>query len=195
MNETIEVAQVIKAIESACTRLPDKIAATAVNFSKERFRAQNWVDGNTEPWRPRKKSSRWGKTKRNNGRKLLVDTGRLRRSIRKIYADSEVVIIGTDVEYAQVHNDGFSGTVIQDVKAHKRNRYGKKKEGKGIYSVKTRRERTRTVKTIESTGMVKAHTRTIHQNIPRRQFIGQSAILSQQIERIVVAEFTRALKQ
>jgi len=35
--------------------LPVKCAAIAVNFTKERFRTQNWLDKTPEPWKPRKR--------------------------------------------------------------------------------------------------------------------------------------------
>lgn len=194
MNETKEVQRILNQLEEAYKKMPNQVAALAVNFSKERFRAQNWVDESTKPWRKRKRSTWRGKTPRNNGRAVLVDTGRLRRSIRKIKADSEIVIIGSDVEYAQAHNDGINGSFTQTVKSHNRNKYGKAKQGTGVFSVKSRKERTRTVKTVKKTSIVKTYTRTIKQRIPQRQFIGQSVVLNQQIERLVTAAFIKALK-
>lgn len=195
MQETIEFDRILKQIENAQRRIiPNVVATVAVNFSKERFKAQNWVDSNTKPWARRKTKTWRGKTPRNNGRAVLVDTGRLRRSIRKIKVDAQSVIIGTDVEYARAHNDGFNGSVTQTVKSHSRNKYGKGKQGTGVFSVKSRKERTRTVKTVEKTSIVKTYTRTIKQRIPQRQFIGASQVLNRQIERAVTAAFIKALK-
>lgn len=191
----MDVDRILREIERTASRvLPNLVAATAVNFVKERFRAQNWVDSTTKPW-PRRKSKTWGrKTPRNKGRAVLVDTGRLRRSIRKIKADAESVIIGTDVEYAQVHNEGFRGKITQTVNQHTRNRYGREKRGRGVYSVKTKKELTKSVTVVKGVSKVGTYTRTIRQNIPKRQFIGQSAVLNRQIERVVQAAFTKALK-
>ncbi len=195
MQETQEFERIIKQIENTHRRIiPNLVATVAVNFSKERFKAQNWVDSNTKPWRRRKTQTWRGKTPRNNGRAVLVDTGRLRRSIRKIKVDSESVIIGTDVEYARAHNEGFNGTITQTVKSHSRNKYGKAKQGTGVFSVKSRKERTRTVKTVEKTSIVRTHTRTIKQRIPQRQFIGESQVMNWQIERAVTAAYIKALK-
>ena len=56
--------------------LPRKIAIVAVNFSKERFKQQAWLDGGLQKWQPRKNS-------RDSKRALLVKSGRLRRSIHQ----------------------------------------------------------------------------------------------------------------
>ena len=49
MLETFELERTLKALEAAYKRLPNGVATVAVNFSKERFRAQNWIDDRTEP--------------------------------------------------------------------------------------------------------------------------------------------------
>lgn len=58
--------------------LPRKIAGTAVNFSKENFKRQGWLDNGLQRWAPRKKRG----SRRTDNRVILVKSGRLRRSIR-----------------------------------------------------------------------------------------------------------------
>ena len=99
-------------------------------------------------------------------------------------------MIGTDVPYAQIHNEGFRGNV--NIKAHVRKRYRNEKEGTGVYSTRTRKERTRTKRVVDSGHTVQSHTRKI--NMPKRQFMGSSAVLDKQIERMMNAEFNKALK-
>ena len=94
-----------------------------------------------------------------------MDSGRLRRSIRTTHVDRDSAAIGTDVEYAQAHNDGFRGRVNQRVRSHYRK--GRK---------------------------VKSFKRTINQNIPQRQFIGNSAVLDRRIHRMMTVEIIRAMK-
>lgn len=106
--------------KSRLLTLPIKVGDTAILYTKQRFAQANWIDHRVESWRPRKAVTKWGKTKRNKGRALLVDTGRLRRSIRIMGKTSSSVTIGSDVPYASVHNDGFRGSVSQRVKAHTR---------------------------------------------------------------------------
>jgi phage gpG-like protein len=193
MQETFEFDRSLAQLEAAFRRLPNGVATVAVNFFKERFRAQNWVGDHTEPWKPRKNSPHWArKGERGSRRAILVKTGRLRRSIRKISAMAEQVVIGTDVPYAQIHNEGYRGPIEQQVKAHTRHHT--------TFGITGRRElRTRTritygrVRTGD-TSEVRAHTRRIRVNIPRRQFIGQSVALNRQIERFITAELMRALK-
>lgn len=102
--------------------LPGMAATVAVNFSKDRFRQQNWIDNRTEPWVKRKENAKLAR--RNRGRAVLVKSSRLKRSIRKIYVGSTRAIIGSDVPYASVHN------------------YGSGKQGTGTFNIKTRRENT-----------------------------------------------------
>jgi phage gpG-like protein len=99
--------------------LPRRAATEAVNFSKERFKQQNWVDTATHPWKKRKPIK--SESRRSSQRAILVKSGRLRRSIRTTYVDKDMAKIGTDVPYARIHNEGFRGRVSQRVRAHTRN--------------------------------------------------------------------------
>lgn len=128
------------------TSLPDRIldeashtvAEAAVEYYKGRF-GEKAFDGN--PWAPAKVPRRTGS--------LLIDSGDLQNSIRPAYIGRDKVVIsaGNDkVNYAQVHNEGFAGSVI--VPAHVR---GTRKYGDVN---------------------VKEHTRNT--NIPQRQFMGAS---------------------
>lgn len=146
----------------------NKIGAEAVNFSKERFRAQNWVDNNTEQW-PKRKVNKGRETDK---RAILTGPGtaRLRRSVRKIRADADSIVIGTDVPYAQIHNEGGRFRATQRVKQHKRT----SKKGTSY--------------------TVNPFTRTISVNMPRRRFLGNSAILARRIERVAYVEFNKILK-
>ena len=105
-------------LENYLGSLPDKVlddaaqivAETATEYYKERFREKAF-DGN--PWAP-------AKVPRRNG-SLLIDSGNLLGSIRPAYVGRDKVVIsaGNDkVDYAQVHNEGFTGQVT--VSAHVR---------------------------------------------------------------------------
>lgn len=120
-----------------------------------------------------------------------MQSGRLRRSIRVLRTTTDAVVIGTDVPYAAAHNDGFRGTV--NVRVHKRNRYKKGRKGTGVYSVKTKKERTRTVTSYDGAHWVQSHTRTVR--IPKRQFLGDSPYLRARIQRMIAAEIMRAAKR
>lgn len=103
------------------------------------------------------------KDKKLSGQVLKVQTGRLRRSINFRVGESETGIeatVGTNVEYARVHEFGFKGTV--NVKAHMR-------KGKQAYQVR-------------------AHTRQV--NLPERSFLRSTmtdmrAGIDQRIARVI----------
>lgn len=173
------------ALRSRLLTLPIKVGDTAVLFSKQRFAQKNWIGNNTEYWRPRKAYSKWGKTPRNKGRALLVDTSRLRRSIRIMNKTTTSVTIGSDVPYAKAHNEGYRGNVSQPVSAHTRRK---------TQAIVGKSGRTLKGRLVVGETQVKAHSRTIKQNIPRRRFIGQSPYLDKQIIRIISAEINKAIK-
>lgn len=159
--------------------LPDKMGKAIVNWSKNRFRTQSWADGGDFPWKPRKRGA-----KRSVGRAILIDTGRLRRSIRIIRTTKHSVTIGSDVPYADAHNEGFTGTVT--VKAHHRRTFGKVE----VYSIKTQKKRK--VKAQTGIGMVSEHKREM--NIPRRRFLGESKDMNAMLARLIESEISKVLK-
>ncbi|MEA4916558.1 phage virion morphogenesis protein [Proteiniphilum sp.] len=177
----------MNALKSAYRKLPDEIAAIAVEFSKERFRDQAWLDSTKERWKPRKQRRRGG-TKRSQT--LLVDTGRLKRSIRKISANADRIVIGSDVPYASIHNYGgtITGTFTvraHTVKAHRRRAHTRVRSGR------TEKIKTQTVRS----HMVKSHSRKVNMRIPQRQFLGNSYTLRRRIYLLTASRFSRALKQ
>lgn len=123
---------------------PDVIADTATEYFKERF-TEKAYDGN--PWKE-------GRPKRTGS--LLVDSGALLNSIRPVYIGQDKVTISAGdmkVDYARIHNEGFSGEVF--VNPFQRTRKGKVED-------------------------VKGHTRNM--NIPQRQFMGKADELADRIK-------------
>lgn len=170
-----------KKVEASLKKFPRLAASEAQNFFLDSFRRQAWIGYNTETWPKRKPGG-----KRNTGRALLVDTGRLKRSIRIKKADWDSVIVGSDVPYAGVHNDGFTGT--QKVGAHSRTasrrvatRYNK--------NGKASRAKSAQVKIRGKGHQVKAFNRK--QRIPRRRFMGNSPYLNRRIDRVFTLELSK----
>jgi len=189
MNNKVDISEFTRRLDSVLEtykRLPTEIATIAVNFSKERFRDQAWLDETKHKWKPRKaQRGRTGK----RSQTLLVDTGRLKRSIRKIKATTDHVIIGTDVPYAEIHNEGgeIRKTVnvkSHAIKSHRRKAYTRNRNGRA------ERIKAQTIKTYT----VKAHTRKMNLKIPSRRFMGNSYTLARRIELHVTARFVRALR-
>ena len=134
---------------------PRMVGTMAVNFFKDRFERGGWQDASFKKWDARKNNKTKGKTKK---RAILVQTGRLRRSIRITHVLNNSVHVGTDVPYAQLHNEGGSINTTASVRAHTR----KGKKGKSH--------------------AVKAHTRKVLINITQRQFMGNSDFLNRRIQ-------------
>jgi len=158
-------------------RSMSKVAILAVNFSKERFVQKNWLSNRREPWQGRKRPARGS---------ILVKSGRLKRSIRKLAQGNYYVYIGTDVPYAPVHNDGGTINKTVTVRAHTR-----KKEAR-----RTRDSRGRYEQRGAATNhQVKSHRRRMNVTMPKRQFLGDSAILNRRIERFLSAELNNEINR
>ena len=137
-------------------------AIEAERFFKQRFIRKNWLDQSPEPWEPRKRKAPGS---------LMIGkgSGRLKKSIRRINVTRNSVTIGTDVPYAQIHNEGGTINKIVTVKAHSRKRKGRSEN-------------------------VKSHRRKMNITMPKRQFIGESKMLLHRIERMVEVELFRILR-
>ncbi len=189
MQETREFIIIIEKLAQLYPKLPNMAATIAVNFAKERFVMQNWVDRTRQPWVKRKES----KYDKRKGRAILVDKAILKRDIHKIEVSATRAVIGTTrltAGYAKAHNEGFEGTVT--VKQHSRRRYKKVKEK---YTTKKGNARTRTSKQVDTdkaTISVQTHTRKM--KIPERRFLGASAVLDRRIERYITNQFIQVLK-
>ena len=183
MQNSFDFGRIEQRIKEAMLTLPVIVGNEAVNFALDNFRRQGFLGPNIEPWLQRKNR------KKNKGRAILVQTGRLRNSIRIIKVTNNTVVIGTDVPYAKAHNEGFRGAV--QVAEHSRNSYESHKIATGGFTMKGK-PRMKTVQSIKKTGMVKAHT--MKMNIPKRQFIGNSPFLDQRITRVIAAQLLKAVK-
>lgn len=155
-------------------RLPQAMADAARNFFVDSFTKQGWDTGHgIKKWKPRKKSD--GRRRR----AILVKSGRLRKSIRIRRATFRRITIAAEAPYAAAHNFGVDETVT--VRAHTRHTYATVSEK---YTTRTGKEKTK-FKRIESgkSHTVRSHTR--HMQLPQRQFMGDSQMLDQKLDRIV----------
>lgn len=169
VNGLAEMARKFDAISKAYNRLPAEVSTIAVRFSKNRFVEQSWYDEHRERWKPLKR-----RRPGTGSQTILVKTGRLKRSIRKIYADNKRVIIGTDVPYAPIHNDGGTINKLVTVKAHTR-KNSRTRKGRPVVNVKT-------------------HRRKMNTTIPKRQFLGNSERLNRELFLHIETQLENALK-
>jgi phage gpG-like protein len=184
MNETGDNLQAqfeafAKEALPALRKFPLLAANEGKNFFVSRFKAQNWIDHTTEPWKKRKPTA-----SRNRGRATLTDTGNLKRSIRIISATWDHVEVGTDAIYAGIHNNGFRGTVTVGEHSRVASRKVATRFGKKGQALKTGRLKIR-----GASHQVKSHQRKI--NMPKRQFIGNSQTLNKIINRIFVSKLIK----
>lgn len=169
---------------------PGMLGNEAVNFFTNSFRQQGWLGNSFQKW-PSRKVSKWGKADKRKGRAILVDSGRLRRSIRIVSNSRGIVRIGTDVPYAKAHNEGMRLGLIQTVRGHKR-----RLTKLGITKKKALKTRTKIEFGRVDNGftVVKMHKRRIDQRIPQRQFMGNSPYLTAKLKRILQAELMKGLR-
>lgn len=156
-------------------RIPRVLGTVAVNFFKDSFRRQGWLDKKTEHW-PKRSSQ----AKRNNGRALLIDTGHLRNSIILAGATSTTAVIKTQLPYAAAHNEGFKGVV--NVKEHTRGAYSKVKVQ--YSNISTRKVTSRSMSMQTGQRKVKAYSRRM--NLPKRQFMGDSEVMFRKFDVTIV---------
>lgn len=147
-------------------KLLNEAGYRAVRFSKQRFIQKNWVNTMPEPWKPRKLKA---------SGTLMVQSGRLKRSIREVGRTATTVTIGTDVPYARIHNEGGIVKETVQVKAHSRKRSARQNRGTGAIAVKS-------------------HSRRMNVRIPARPFIGESKALLNKIEKKMNLLANNALK-
>lgn len=95
------------------------IASTAKNHFVQSFRDGGFTDNSFKAWKKRKDSTyKKGKVRDTSGgtrsltqkgRAILVKTGHLRQSVKVkgINKGSLQIVIGSDLPYARVHNDGL----------------------------------------------------------------------------------------
>ena len=167
-------------LKRSISQLPQVAGGTAVTFFKENFRRQGFLNnGTVDKWKARGKGA-----KRNKGRALLIDSGRMRRSIKVLTASGMMVVVGATVPYAEAHNEGgeFQGTVRVPAFTRKGGRVRGHKRG----GVRVRAHKREAAK-------VDAHTKEISVKIPQRQFIGHSSDLMNEIEQAYMRNLEQSI--
>lgn len=177
-------------LQSTQRTLPSVLANVGTNFFISNFDKEGFQDDSLERWKPRQAK---GKVKKKDQtRKILVKSGKLKRAVNKSVKEKSfkrIVWQVSGIPYAAVHNDGFKG--LQYVKSYSRDLIGKKKEATGTYSIKTRKVNTRTVKYVKGQSVVSEHVRQI--NIPQRKFMGPSRTLNTLFRKKIIEAYKKSL--
>jgi phage gpG-like protein len=156
---------------------PRSASAKAVAFFKGNFRRQGFpMNGRLDRWEKRKAPDK------RKGAAILKKTGRLQRSIRTTEASRRRVVVGTDVPYAEAHNEGLELEQKVNVPAHSRREHKYKAHRRAGKKIKGGRRKA---------ADVKGHSRQLSVNLPIRQFIGASPDLMKSIDR----EYLKQVKE
>lgn len=162
-----EVDKLINAYRSSRLRLVQASAAIAVSFFKASFTNQGFTDGGLVKWKQRNGGPR------NKGRGVLIDKGVLKRAVRIKRADVKQAVIGVDaaVKYADIHNNGGEIQVTVKMRRffwamyykHGGSHEDTKKDEVAQFWLRMALKKDNTIK------------------IPKRQFIGDSATLTNKV--------------
>lgn len=98
-NEASKIAEAIKQFDRIIPVMVNDMGQIALNHFNKSFRDQGFTDVSTTRWQRRKRLD--------EGRAILVKSGRLRRSLRKRNKGKYAVSIISDVPYSGVHNEGL----------------------------------------------------------------------------------------
>lgn len=142
------------------------------NFERQGFFSEKW-QRRKSPTRP--------------GGAILLDTGKLRRSI-KSSSTSDSIVFSSDLPYASIHNEGGEIKVTRKMKAYFWHKYyeatgsfGRKKNGEA-------RKDKRTVQLSTEAGFWKLLALMKEGSsikIPKRQFLGASPEVEQAVREII----------
>lgn len=148
----------------------DVIGIEAVKHFKRNFEEEGFVDKSVSKWASRK-TKRSGGT---NGQKVLNKSGELSESI-DYRVDGEGVVISTDKPYAEIHNEGGEITVTPQMRKYFWAMHKEAKDG-GDDDMADQYKGMALAKKIV---------------IPKRQFIGESEVLNNNIIDKIVRDLTK----
>ena len=181
--------EVIKVVND---QLPRKVGVMAVNHFKENFRRSGFVNSGLRPWPKTKRQmsnlhgadSRYGP--------LTSSRNHLMSSIESHPGVGEVSIVNP-VPYASIHNEG--GNIITHPTVTPQMR---KFAWAMAYSLAGNKPLTKDIPTEaqkwKGLALTKKKSITIHANIPKRQFMGDSLELNKKIETTIEKELSKLIK-
>ena len=159
-----------------------------VNFFKQSFRRQGFLNVSLTPWP--KRCINLG-----SGRAILIQSGKLRDSIHATSSGMNRITFRTDsLEYAKIHNEGGFIIVTARMKRYFWYLYmkstgamGKKKDGKQRQNKAN--ARLSTMASFYRAMALKKVGSKIH--IPKRQYMGESNTLLKQLDAWIASEIEK----
>jgi phage gpG-like protein len=161
----------LRALRDEVRHLPQDIAVLAAEEFDKNFERHGFFQDNG--WTASNRISGYARHGMPAG-SILIQTGTLRRSIQYVY-DSDSIRFTSNVEYAQIHNEGG---IIQ----HPGGTAYTKVNG-----------RTRWIRNTVAAGGSFPRTKAHPIPIPKRQFIGEHPVLRTEITELVQNTFYRIL--
>ena len=158
-------------LELKLNELPLIVGNEVVNYSLEAFDRQAWENA---PWKARQ-------SKKDSGRSILIKSGRLKRSIRIISSSPSSVIVGSDVPYAAIHNNGGIIGRAPRSETFKRPRF-LKGDNKGAFRKFRKEER------LISSPVRGLTFKAYNINMPQRRYLGITPELKERIRQRVIKE-------
>ena len=106
-SEAKKIAKHLKKFEKEIDALVTTMGNEALNHYVKSFAKQGFENETLEKWTPRKRMARRERGK--PSRAILIQSGRLWRSLRKGRRTKYSITLMSDVPYARRHNEGLSG--------------------------------------------------------------------------------------
>ena len=151
--------------------IPRHVGVTATNFFVESFHKQGFTDESFEPWQKRNAPDS------RPGGAILTDTAQLRNSIHVLNSNESQITIGTYAAYAKIHNEGGTITLPITKKMRKYFWYMFKETQNSKWK-----------------WMALTKKNTMKITFPKRQFIGESKILMDNLETWLINEIEKRFK-
>jgi len=146
-------------------------AVTGLNFFKASFEDQGFTDTHFEAWQSRKNDYQ-------PDRAILISSSALMNSLQILERGNLKIKFGTYSPYAGIHNSGGTITVPVTAKSRKFFWFMWYLTGIGMY---------------KALAITKKDAVTVH--IPKRQFIGESQILMNQLDEWILNRIVERFKQ
>ena len=162
-------------------QLPIRIGAAAKAFFQQNFRLQGFLSGGLQRWLPAKRLSSGAKDAASNNPTLCSSRNHLMSSIYYIPGDASVTV-GDNVPYAAIHNEGGTVHPHPTVTPKMRKMAWAKFFAAGGGKGDTPSPEAAKWKALALTRKTKLSPNI---NIPRRQFIGDSPELRNQIQQSI----------
>lgn len=158
-------------------KLPRYVGKTAVDFFRENFRQGGWRDGGLMRWKPPKRFNERGNAAARYG-PLLSRQNELMNSI-DYRVQGNLIIISSDKPYAKIHNEGGPMNITLPITPQMRRfAWAKMYEAKRIGNITNANK-------WKALALTKKSSVNVRYTMPKRQFMGNSSQLLNEIETLI----------